>query len=198
MTFRPDWMVTAGILFLAIALSGLIAFAVYFGTSQEKPDHGIGSALKDFLATPIFIAFLLGLAVSIAISIFEIPGADAFVGLFSGFFSTINHFVELLVRIAVGLILHPLKAKTFLPILALVICIKMILQPALVLAGTYAVGVPMLERQILFTEAAIPSGAIAAVLTGRYGCDGPLAAALVIATYLVSLVTIPCAMMIFG
>jgi len=126
-------MVTAGILFLAIALSGLIAFAAYFGTSQEKPDHGIGSVLKDFLATPIFIAFLLGLVVSIVISIFEIPGADAFVDLFSSFFSTINHSVELLVRIAVGLILHPLKAKTFLPILALVICIKMILQPALVL-----------------------------------------------------------------
>lgn len=263
-TFRPDWMVTAGILFLAIALSGLIAFAVcralklppkttgsviivaafgstatfaiplisaaygaqsiavaeglvtgtlgvaipfftvgvavavYFGTNQEKPDHSIGSALKDFLATPIFIAFLLGLVVSVMISIFEIPGADAFADLFVGFFSVINHSVELLVWIAIGLMLHPLKAKTFFPILGLVVCVKMILQPALVLAGAYAVGLPMLEQQILFLEAAIPSGAIAAVLASRYGCDGPLAAALVITTYLVSLVTIPCAMIFFG
>jgi predicted permease len=41
----------------------------------------------------------------------------------------------------------------------------------------------------------MPSGAIAAVVAGRYGCDGALASALVIATYLVSLVTIP--LMIF-
>jgi predicted permease len=56
----------------------------------------------------------------------------------------------------------------------------------------------VLEQQILFLEAAIPSGAIAAVLASRYGCDGPLAAALVVATYLISLVTIPCAMLFIG
>jgi predicted permease len=37
----------------------------------------------------------------------------------------------------------------------------------------------------------MPSGAIAAVVAGRYGCDGALASALVIATYIVSLATIP-------
>jgi predicted permease len=263
MTFRPEWMVTTGILFLAVALSGIVAFlacralglppkttgsvvmaaafgstatfaiplitavygeqsvalgeamtdctlgvaipfftagvavAVYFGRNQEEPDHGIGSTLKDFLSTPIFIAFLLGLIVSVIVSGFQIPGAGAFSGLFAGFFSVINHSVELLVWIAIGLMLHPLKAKTFLPLLGLVVSVKMLLQPALVLAGASAAGLTALYVEVLFIEAAIPSGAIAAVLASRYGCDGPLAAALVIGTYLVCLVTIPCAMIFF-
>ncbi len=263
MTFRADWMVTAGVLFLAVVISGLVAFAacralklppkttgsvvivaafgstatfavplitafygaqstavaeglvngtlgvaipfftigvavaVYFGMDREKPDHGVGSAMKEFLTTPIFIAFLLGLVASVIISIFQVPGAGAFADLFVGFFSVINHSVELLVWIAIGLMLHPLKAKQFLPLLALVVCVKMILQPILALGGAYIVGFPVFEQEVLFLEAAIPSGAIAAVLASRYGCDGPLAAALVIATYLVSLVTIPCAMLFF-
>jgi predicted permease len=152
---------------------------------------------EEFLTTPIFIAFLLGLVASVIISIFQVPGAGAFADLFVGFFSVINHSVELLVWIAIGLMLHPLKAKQFLPLLALVVCVKMILQPILALGGAYIVGFPVFEQEVLFLEAAIPSGAIAAVLASRYGCDGPLAAALVIATYLVSLVTIPCAMLFF-
>jgi predicted permease len=262
-TFRPEWMVTTGILFLAVALSGIVAFlvcralglppkttgsvvmaaafgstatfaipliiaahgaqsvalgeammdctlgvavpfftigvaiAVYFGMDREKPDHSIGSALKEFLSTPIFIAFLFGLVVSVIVSGLQIPGAGAFSGLFAGFFSVINHSVELLVWIAIGLMLHPLKAKTFLPLLGLVVSVKMLLQPALVLAGASAAGLTALYVEVLFIEAAIPSGAIAAVLASRYGCDGPLAAALVIGTYLVCLVTIPCAMIFF-
>ncbi len=46
--------------------------------------------------------------------------------------------------------------------------------------------------------AVIPSGAISAGLASRYGCDSPLAAAPIIATDLICLVTIPCAMMISG
>jgi len=136
-----------GTLGVAIPLFTIgVAVAVYFNTNQEKPDHSIGSALKGFLATPIFIAFLLGLVALIVISIFEVQEVYALADLFQGFFSAINHSVELLVWIAIGLMLHPLKAKTFLTILVLVICVKLILQPALVLAGAYAVGLPVLEQ----------------------------------------------------
>ncbi len=98
--------------------------------------------------------------------------------MFTGFFSVINHSLELLVWIAIGLMLRPLKVKAFLPLLGLVVFVKMILQPALALGGAYAIGFPLLAQQVLFLEAAMPSGAIAAVLASRYGCDGPLAAAL--------------------
>jgi predicted permease len=264
MTFRPDWLATAGILFLAIVVSGIVAYAVcralalpskttgsvvivaafgstatfaaplisaaygehsiavaqamvdgtlgvaipfftigvmvavYFGMDEEKTHRSIFTALKDFLTTPIFIAFILGLIVSAIITGFQIPGTGVFSDVFTGFFAVIDHSLDLLVWIAIGLMLHPLKAKNFLPLLALVVFVKMILQPLLVLGGAYAFGFPLLEQQVVFLEAAMPSGAIAAVLASRYGCNGPLAAALVIATYLVSLVTIPLALLTFG
>jgi len=37
----------------------------------------------------------------------------------------------------------------------------------------------------------MPSGTVAAVLADRYGCDGAIASALVIASFGLSLVTIP-------
>jgi predicted permease len=41
----------------------------------------------------------------------------------------------------------------------------------------------------------MPSGTVAAVLADRYGCDGTIASALVIATCLLSIVTIPIIML---
>lgn len=38
---------------------------------------------------------------------------------------------------------------------------------------------------------AMPSGAVAAVLASRYGCDGAIASSLTPGTYIVSLITIP-------
>ena len=40
-------------------------------------------------------------------------------------------------------------------------------------------------------SSSVPSGAIAAVLASRYGCDSSLAGWMVVGTYLVSLITIP-------
>lgn len=50
--------------------------------------------------------------------------------------------------------------------------------------------------EILLIEAAMPSGTVAAVLADRYGCDGSIASALVIATYGLSLLTIPLIMLL--
>jgi predicted permease len=43
---------------------------------------------------------------------------------------------------------------------------------------------------ILVIKAALPSGAIAAVISNRYGCNGKLAAPIVIGTCLICLVTL--------
>jgi len=109
-------------------------------------------------------------------------------------FGYFAHGLELLVAITVGLMLRPIQVRSLLPVLGIVIALKLLLQPLLVFAGASAAGLTALYVEVLVIEAAIPSGAIAAVLASRYGCDGPLAAALVIGTYLVCLVTIPCAM----
>ena len=74
----------------------------------------------------------------------------------------------------------------------------MIIQPALVSYGAYAAALPVMNRQVLFVMASMPVGAVAAVLADRYGCDGRLAAVLVVCTYLISLVTIPLLLFVSG
>ena len=64
-------------------------------------------------------------------------------------------------------------------------------------AGGYATGLPAFERGVAVILAAMPSGAIAGVVADRYGCDGKLAAAIIVCTYVISLVTLPLIIM-FG
>lgn len=51
-------------------------------------------------------------------------------------------------------------------------------------------GVPLFLLAIPFSFVRLPAGAIAAVVAARYGCNGGLASALVIAMYILSLGTI--------
>ena len=168
-----------------------VLIAVYFGRQKENANPFNLAVLKDFLSAPIFIAFILGIIVSIIATHYPIPGSAVFTDIFMDFFKVIKHSVDLLVWIAIGLMLKPIQLKKFLPFLVIVVLMKMIVQPGLALFLPYAVELPRLTQQIIMIEAGMPSGAIAAVLANRYGCDGPLAAALVIATYLISLITIP-------
>ncbi len=189
-------MATIGVALPFFTIGVLIAD--YFGRKEEDAGHSKLATLKDFLSTPVFIAFILGIIASILTSHYRVPGSHAFNEIFTGFFDVIKHSVDLLVWIAIGLMLKPIKLKKFIPLLALVVLVKMLIEPALALLLPHAAGLPVLTRQIILIESAMPSGAIAAVLADRYGCDGPLAAALVIATYLISLVTIPLLLYFMG
>jgi len=188
-----------GLLAIAIPISTAgILVAAYFGADEGAAGVGLPAAVRKFLFTPIFVAFAIGFALSLLLSSFHLGGAEIFAGVFQGFFAVLQQSLELLVWIAGGLMLRPPKAKTFLPLRGLVVLVKMVLQPVLVLTGASAAGLPDLSQDILLIEAAVPSGAIAAVIADRYGCDGRIAAALGVATYLVSLVTFPLIAFVIG
>jgi len=168
-----------------------ILTAGYFGLSEKGEKISLPGFLKNFFTTPIFLAFWLGLLVSILFSAFNLPGADVYRDLFTDFFIVIQHAINLLVWIAIGLLLRPVRLRVLIPLLALVSAIHLVILPSLVFVGVYAAGLPILQQHVAIIMAALPSGAIAAVVADRYGCDGKLASAIVICTYLVSLVTLP-------
>jgi predicted permease len=190
--------ITMGTLGVALPFFTIgVLIADFFGKKEENANHSKLTTLRDFLSTPIFIAFLLGIVVSAITSYYPFPGSAVFREIFTGFFVVIKHSVDLLVWIAIGLMLKPVKLRKFIPLLALVVLIKMFVQPAFALLLTYRAELSSLTKQIVLIEAAMPAGAIAAVLADRYGCDGPLASALVITTYLFSLVTLPLLLLLF-
>ena len=168
-----------------------ILVAGYFGLAERGERFSLSGFLKDFFCSPVFLAFWLGLIVSFLLTVFNLPGAEIYDDIFFEFFVVIQHALNLLVWVALGLLLRPVPARTFVPLLALVAIVHLFILPALVFAGGSITGLPLMERQVSVILAAMPSGAIAAVIASRYGCDGKLAAAIVIGTYLVSLVTLP-------
>jgi len=172
----------------------VIIMAAYFGGRKEMKQPDIIPVIKDFFSSPIFIAFILGLTVS------QIPAVSAFMKIpfWTNFFGYFNNGLEILVAISIGLMLKTIKIRHILPLLGIIVLLKLLLQPLLVRGGATAAGLPALPLEILVIEAAMPSGAIAAVIADRYGCDGPLASTIVIATYLVSLVTIPLLILFMG
>jgi len=87
--------------------------------------------------------------------------------------------------------LRPVSFRTLIVWIAAVSVIKLIVAPVLAVAGAELVHLPILEEQVLLIEAAMPSGAIAAVLAARYGCDGRIGSLLTLGTYAVSLATMP-------
>ncbi|MFA5266657.1 MAG: AEC family transporter [Methanoregula sp.] len=175
-----------------------IMVAGYFGLAERGERISLPEFLKDFFFSPVFLAFWLGLIVSVLFTVFHLPGADIYADVFTEFFVVIQHALNLLVWIALGLLLRPVRARTLVPLLALVAVIHLFILPALVFTGGYAAGLPVMQRYVSVILAAMPSGAIAAVIADRYGCDGKLAAALVIGTYLISLVTLPLTLAIGG
>jgi predicted permease len=143
--------------------------------------------VKNFFVSPIFISFLAGLVVS------QIPAASSLMAgdFFSTFFGYFANGLEILIAVSLGLMLRPIDLRPILPLFILIVGIKLFINPVFALLGATTLGLSSLATEILVIESAMPSGAIAAVVAGRYGCDGALASALVIATYIVSLLTIP-------
>jgi predicted permease len=164
-----------------------VPITAWFGSRETSQTTEIWPVVKNFFFTPIFISFLLGVIVS------QIPAASSLMAgeFFSTFFGYFANGLEILVAVSLGLMLRPIDLRPILPLFFLIVGIKLIINPVLALAGASALGLSSLAAEILVIESAMPSGAIAAVVAGRYGCDGALASALVIATYIVSLVTIP-------
>ena len=187
---------TIGVAFPFFTLGVLIAS--HFGSEKAGRKVRIADTLKEFLATPIFLSFIAGLAVAFLIGLFRIPGGEGFVDIFTHFFTILNLSLNLLIWIAIGLMLRPVKLRYFLPLFLLVVCIKLLFEPAAASFFALSLGVSAINQQILLLECAVPSGAIAAVLASRYHCDSALAGWMVVGTYLVSLVTIPLAFLIFS
>jgi predicted permease len=168
-----------------------VPITAWFGSRETNQKSEAWPVVKNFFVSPIFISFLLGLIVS------QVPAASSLMAgdFFAAFFGYFANGLEILVAVSLGLMLRPIDLRPILPLFLLIVGIKLFINPIFALLGANALGLSYLATEILVIESAMPSGAIAAVVAGRYGCDGALASALVIATYLVSLVTIP--LMIF-
>lgn len=160
----------------------------YFGQREEgNAASAAFASLKSFVRTPIFISLIAGIAVSL------IPPASALMTspLVTTFFDYFNNGFEMIVAITIGLMLRPVNIREISRYLAIALPLSLLFMPLAIFTIATFTGVSAMTREILVIEAAVPSGAIAAVIAERYGCDGPLASTIVVVSFLCSLVTLP-------
>jgi len=163
-----------------------IPFALYFGREHTDSSEVLAS-VAEFFRSPIFIALVLG----IAFSFLRLPPENIVVKTIYSLLGIIGDSIEIFTAFAVGLMLQKIPFRRLLPPIAALFCINLIAEPLIALGSAHLFGLSQLEDEVLVIEAAMPAGAIAAVVAARYGCNGGLASALVIAMYVLSLGTIP-------
>jgi len=168
-----------------------VAVAIYFGRHEDiSPTSG----LKAFLISPIFIALILGLVAAIAH--LNLGQAGPAATIFFRILDLIGESLPIFVALAIGLMLRPIPIRSLSYLIIAVAVIKLLIKPLISFAISQTELLPSMDIEILLIETAMPSGTVAAVLADRYGCDGSLASALLVATYGLSLVTIPLIMLL--
>ncbi len=164
-----------------------VLILVYFGGKGAEKGEGAISILKSFVKMPIFFSLVFGLLASQIPSVSGILASD----FFSSFFAYFNDGFEVMVAITVGLMLRAIKVRDILLYASIPLFLSLIFTPLLVYAGANLINASSITQEILVIMASVPSGAIAAVMSERYGCDGPLASTIVILSFFVSLITLP-------
>ncbi len=163
-----------------------VAIAVYFG-KKELQQGSPWSTAKMFFYSPIFISMILGLTCSFL----ALPQDSVVVGLLYRVLDTIGDTLMVLVAVTIGLLLKPIEVRTMVTLVSIVAGLKLLVEPALAGWSASYLGIPVLEREVLVLETAMPGGTVSAVIAARFGCDGAVASTLVVATYILSLVTLP-------
>ncbi|MBN1323011.1 MAG: AEC family transporter [Methanotrichaceae archaeon] len=166
-----------------------VAVAIYFGQGRGG---SIQSSFKAFLKSPIFISLILGLAVALL----HLNWGEFPLTILTRILDLLGGTLAIFVSLAVALMLRPIPFRSLAPLILAAAAIKLLAKPLLAFALARAELLDPLDMEILLIETAMPSGTVAAVLADRYGCDGGLASALLIATFAVSLITIPLIMLL--
>lgn len=178
----------------AIAVPVAIYLSQAKGQVGQAKGNSMASAFKEYLLSPLFWSMVLGLA----ISALHLPLGGPIPDILFKILTVASGSLAIFVSMSIALMLRPLPVRSLALLIVGASIVTLVFKPLSVLALADISHLPPLDNEILFIEAAMPSGTIAAVMAGRYGCDGATASALVVATYGLCLLTIPLLMLLLS
>jgi hypothetical protein len=168
--------------------------ATYFSAGDSSAAHPLRSSLQ-FFKSPVFFALVIGLLWGIL----GLPGDE------NPFLAPLFKVCQVLASaltptaiLSVGLMLKLPKIREILLPLGIVVAIKLLLKPlaAGVVAG--ALNFPDLWKDVLVLLAAMPPALLGPIFLKRYGGDGALASALLLAATVISTATLLLVFWIIG
>jgi predicted permease len=160
--------------------------AAYFGEGDAR--FSLGRQILDYIRSPLFIAIVAG----VGWGALALPTQGSFA--VDVLFTTLQHIegsLIALVGLTIGLMLRPLGIRQIAALLAFVAVCQLLLQPLYLAGASRLIGLPQVQVESLILQGAAPVAALPAVFCREYGCDGRLAAGLILGTTLLALVTIP-------
>ncbi|MBN2639993.1 MAG: AEC family transporter [Bacteroidales bacterium] len=169
-----------GVGLLLFVLGPLIA--MYYGDSQVE-GKDILQSVKKFFVSPIFIALVVGIIVSL------IPfneKSPAFVSALR-FFKLIGNANLLMVALAIGLLLEMKHLKHAYVIIGIAILLKLFMKPLMAYWLTGGSNFTDMMREIVLIETALPSAILTAVFANHYKCRPDLVTVSIMTTLVLSL-----------
>lgn len=161
-----------------------VFIAMHFGSNSSGKKERTQTMLR-FFYSPIFISLVLG----IGFSFVKLPRNNIIIGGFYQALELISGANTFLVALTIGAMLHFKDLSKVWRVVALVVVIKLIVQPVLSYSQSILFNFPELWHQIVVLEAAMPTAAMTAVFAKRYGCDAELTSILIFATFISSCIT---------
>jgi predicted permease len=172
-----------GVGLLLFILGPLIA--MYYGESKVEGKEVL-SSVKKFFISPIFISLVAGIAVSFV----PVNKDGAVFSSFIRFFTLVGHANLFFVALVIGLILEVKKIKHIYLFLGLTILLKLIIKPLLAVYLTDLTHVTEMMREIVLIETALPSAILTVVFAKQYNCRPDLVSMSIMATLVVSVVSV--------
>ena len=169
----------------AIFLLGTL-IAIHYGVPEISAAGRFRASLRYF-HSPIFIAFVTGLALSIFAGSVSNLVYDKLIDALK----VVGQANTFLVTLTVGLLLQLRFRGKIVLVAALVVATKLLVMPLLAWLPGRALGPEAWQLEVLVLEAGMPSALLSVALCSSYGCDDGLAATLVLATTAMSVLTLP-------
>ncbi len=168
------------------------AIAIYFGNQSES--FNIKKTLFSYLRSPIFIAIVLG----IAVSFMPFDRQNNFVAPFFEAFKMINGALSILACLILSLNLKLIPLKGIIPLFVISALIQMWFQPFIAHTQATLYGLTVLQTQVLVLISSMPSAVLGPVFASRHDCAPETASALVMAHIVLSIVMIPAVFYLMG
>jgi len=168
------------------------AIAIYFGNQSEG--FNIKKTLFSYLRSPIFVAIVLG----IAVSFMPFDRQNNFVAPFFEAFKMINGALSILACLILSLQLKFIPLKGIIPLFIISAIIQMWFQPFIAHTQATLYGLTVLQTQVLVLVSSMPSAVLGPVFASRHDCAPETASALVMAHIVLSIVMIPAVFYLIG
>ncbi|MCG6943141.1 MAG: AEC family transporter [Thiohalocapsa sp.] len=162
--------------------------AAHFAARGDDDSFSVLRGLLHYLVSPIFIALLAGFLWGG----FALPtGGNLALDVLFGACKQLENGLVPVVGLALGLMLRPLPVRHLAPLILFVAVAQLLLQPLYLAGGADMLHLLPEQRDSLMVQGAAPAATLPAIFSRQYGADSQLAAALILATTLLGIVSIP-------